>query len=68
MVVEARISEYIRNHGIRQSFICEKADIDQDAFSKILNGKRDMKLDDFERMCKVLKKSPNDFVKPEEIE
>lgn len=68
MVVEARLSAYIRDHGIRQSFICERANIDSDLLSRILIGKRDMRLDEFERVCKALKKSPNDFVHCDEIE
>jgi len=68
MKVEARLGAYIRENGICQSFVYRQADIDKDAFSRCLNGKQEMKLDEFERVCKALKKSPNDFIKPDLIE
>lgn len=67
MNVEARLGAYLRDNGIRQSFICERAKIDSDQLSRCLKGKQDMKLDTFERVCKVLRKDPNEFIKPDEV-
>ena len=65
MVVEQRLNEYIQDRGIRQAFICDRAGIDETLFSRSLAGKRDMKLDEFERVCRALKTDPNEFVKPD---
>ena len=68
MVVESRLNAYIRDNGIRQSFICERANVDADMLSRCLNGKQEMRLDIFEKICHALRKDPNDFIKPDEVE
>ena len=62
MTVQSRISEYIREMGIKQGTICEKTGIRTDAMSAMLNGKRKMTADEFELICKAIQKQPNDFM------
>lgn len=62
MNVQSRISEYIRYAGIKQATICEKTGIRTDAMSAMLNGKRKMTADEFEKICRAIDKSPNDFM------
>ena len=62
MNVQSRISEYIKQMGIKQVTICEKTGIPKDALSAILNNKRKMSADEFEKICIAIEKSPNDFM------
>mgnify|MGYP003290841971 CR=1 FL=1 len=62
MEVQERVAEFIRNTGIKQSFICERTGIRADAMSGMLTGKRRMLADEFEKICIALEKSPNDFM------
>lgn len=68
MNVQSRISEYIRNAGIKQTVICEKTGIRPDAMSAMLNSKRKMTADEFEKICRAIDKSPNDFMSLEQEE
>lgn len=62
MNVQERVSDYILNNGIKQSFIVEKTGLNKDIMSAILNKKRRMTADEFEMICKALNKTPNDFM------
>lgn len=62
MNVQDRVSEYVQNNGIRQSFIVQKTGLSKYIISAILNKKRKMSADEFELVCKALNKSPNDFM------
>ena len=62
MDVQSRISEYIKHMGIKQVIISEKTGISKDALSAILNNKRKMSADEFEKVCIAIEKSPNDFM------
>jgi transcriptional regulator with XRE-family HTH domain len=59
-----RIKAYIKNHGINQSFICQKTGIDKSSLSAKLNGKSRITADDLELICGTLECSPNEFVIP----
>lgn len=62
MKVQSRISAYLKKMGISQRSVCEKTGIREDAMSAMLNGKRKMTADEFEKICLALEKSPNDFI------
>ena len=62
MVVQSRLSEYIRNMGIKQTAICNKTGINKDALCAILAGRRKMSADEFEKICMAIQKQPNDFM------
>lgn len=62
MNVQNRISEYIRNAGIKQSVICKKTGIRTDTMSAIMTSRRKMTADEFEKICIALDKEPNDFM------
>lgn len=66
MDVQSRISEYIKQMGIKQVTICEKTGIPKDALSATLNNKRKMSADEFEKICIAIEKSPNDFMLTEQ--
>lgn len=62
MEVQSRISAYLEKMGISQRSVCKKTGIREDSMSKMLNGKRKMTADEFEKICLALEKSPNDFI------
>ena len=62
MNVQGRVSDYVLNNGIKQSFIVEKTGLSKDIISAILNKRRKMTADEFEVICKALNKTPNDFM------
>lgn len=62
MEVQSRISAYIEKIGISQASICKKTDIPPYAMSAMMNGKRKMTADEFEKICRAIDKTPNDFI------
>lgn len=68
MVVEARISDYLRTERkeLKEYVVAEIIGITQSRFSAIMNGKASMKLDEFMRLCKFLNEEPNKFIRYEE--
>lgn len=65
MVVEARISNYLRTERkeLKECKLAEKIGIKQARFSSIMNGKSPMKLDEFMRLCILLDVDPDTFIK-----
>ena len=68
MVVEARIADYLRSDRkeLKECKIAEKIGITQARFSAIMNGKAQMKLDEFMRLCILLNADPDIFIKHKE--
>lgn len=62
MIVQEKISNYIKDMGFRQSVLCEKTGIAKDAMAGILNGKRKLTVDEFEKLCIAINKNPNSFM------
>lgn len=62
MKVQERVAEYVRDHGIRSSFIAEKTGMSKVIVSRIFGLKREMSADEFELFCNALNKQPNDFI------
>lgn len=62
MVVQARLAEYVENNGIMKTFIAQKTGMTNCKISEILNGKRELKADDLEKICNAIKADPNKFI------
>ena len=62
MTIQMKIADYIKNMGIRQSVLCEKTGIERAAMNGILNGKRKLSVDEFEKLCIAIEKNPNSFM------
>ena len=62
MVVQSRVAQYVKEAGIKQSFISEKTGLSENVISLIFNGKRKMSADEFAKICKAISKAPNDFM------
>ena len=66
LIVQARLADYLRNdrRELKEFVVAEKAGISQSRFSKILNGRSEMRADELIAICKALEVSPDMFVKP----
>ena len=62
MEINERIALHIRNTGIKQKIIAEKAGYSEKQLSAMLRGNRKLWADDYERLCIALGKEPNDFM------
>lgn len=62
MEVQERIASYIADNGIKQAFIVEKTGYSKDIVSAILNSRRKMSADEYEKFCIALNREPNDFM------
>lgn len=63
MKVYERLNKYIKDNGIKQSFIAEKADIPENTLSMILNGKTKLDADKLEDILLALNIAPNLILK-----
>lgn len=62
MVVQSKVAQYLKEQGIKQSWLAQKTGLTDNMISGILNGKRKMTADEFVRICKAIGKNPNDFM------
>lgn len=64
-MVYQRIREYLKDHGIRQVFVADKAGIDRSVFNLMLHGKRTIKADTLVDICNALNISDMDIFRDE---
>lgn len=62
MVIE-KLRNYICENGLRFNFIAEKSGIQEKKFYRLLSGKQQMTLDEYEQICKGLSIDPSYFFK-----
>ena len=62
MTVQRRVAAYLIGNGITQAFVADKSGITRKRMSDILTMKSKMKADEYEKICKALGKTPNDFM------
>lgn len=65
MIVQSRIADYIRENGLKKSYIAEQAGIKQDRFSLIINNHSRLRADELEKICVALKVNPCIFIVPD---
>lgn len=58
---QKNVVQYIREHGIKQSFLCEASGIQASRLSKIMNFVAEMSNDEYLIICELLGKDPNFF-------
>ncbi|QRN86001.1 helix-turn-helix transcriptional regulator [Clostridia bacterium] len=61
-MVFKRISKYLKDQGIKQKAVAEKAGFSEQQFSAMMNGNRKILAEDIADICKALGKEPNDFI------
>lgn len=54
MSVGKVIKNYLKSNGISQTFVCSKINISNTIFNNMLNGKRKINIDEYERICEAL--------------
>ena len=62
VLVYEKVRQYLKDHGIRQSFVAEKCNISLSTFNAMLNGKRRMYAEDLRKICYALNVSPEVFI------
>lgn len=60
-MVAENIGEYLKENGIKQTWLSEQIGVPNTTFNGILNGRTELKADMFIRICKVLNVSPETF-------
>ena len=68
MKVYEKISKYIENHGIKQTYISDKTGIPNNKLSAILNGKRKFEVEEFILILGALNIDANTIVNSNEEE
>ena len=53
-MVRERVVSFIRENGIKQSFICEKTGMKPQAVSAIMNLKRNIEVDEYCSICSAI--------------
>ena len=57
-MVNDRVCKAISDSGLKQKFVADKIGMSEPAFSALLAGKRKIDVDEFFRICTVLKMRP----------
>lgn len=61
-MVRERIIEYLRDNGIKQEYVAEKANLSSVAMSNLANGKRGLDVEEYVRICQALGVSTDLFM------
>ncbi len=67
MSVERKIQQYLKDHGIKQKFVCEKCGWTKQKMSSIVNGKKKLAADELAAICEAIN-VPYDYFYRENIE
>ena len=62
ITVAEKLKMYIKDSGLKQTYIAEKSGIDAKTLNAILNGYIRLTVDRLEAICKVLNVSPKKFL------
>lgn len=68
VTVGERIKSYLLAEGLKQNKIAEKTGIGTDKLNLSLNGKRNLPLDEYARICSVLGVPADTFLKEKDTE
>ena len=66
MSVASAIREYLKSHGIKQSFVAEKCGWSRQKLNCIINGKSRMTVEDYQVLCKSIGVSYEVFLDAEQ--
>lgn len=61
MSTNERIKVYMEERGISHAFVADKAGIHKSKFSRMMNGKQSITVEDYEAICEGLRVSPTHF-------
>lgn len=66
--VGKRIQQFIKDNGIKQTFLADKVGFTDAKLSAIVNGQRGIDCIDYARLCKALNVSYDTFLEGVELE
>lgn len=64
-MLEAALLKYIRDHGIKMSWLARKANINYYPLNQSLNGKRELRASELLSICRALDISIDEFDEPD---
>jgi len=59
-----KISEYLKEHGIKQNYLARKISMNPNTLSSRLKGETKFSADEISLVCGVLGIQPNDIIEP----
>ena len=62
MIIEKRIANHLAKEGRTQRWLAEMIGFTDAKMSDALNGRREITVDEMERICKALKTNPTKFI------
>lgn len=60
-MIRERVVSFVRENGIKQIYLSEKTGLSTSAISSIMNGKREIEVDEYCKICKALNVSLDYF-------
>lgn len=66
MTVSEKIKKIIKDEGLKQYAVADRAGIDRKQFNALLNKKKTFVVDYLPRICKALNKTPSEILDYEE--
>lgn len=61
-MVRENIVKYLKNNGIKQSFIADHIGISRAAMSSLAKGERDLDIEEYVKICDLLKVNYDFFI------
>ena len=61
-MVRERIADYLKEKGIKQEYVANKANISSSAMSNLVSGKRNLDVEEYIRICSALNVSCDFFM------
>ena len=62
MTVSEKIKKIIKNDGLKQYAVADRAGIDRKQFNALLNGKKTFVVDYLPQICKALNRTPDEIL------
>ncbi len=62
MTVSEKIKKIIKNEGLKQYVVADKAGMDRKQFNALLNGKKTFMVDYLPQICKALNRTPDEII------
>lgn len=60
-MIREKVVSYVRENGIKQVYLSEKTGLSTSAISSIMNGKREIEVDEYCKICSALNVSLDYF-------
>lgn len=61
-MVKENIVKYLKNNGIKQSFVADSIGLSRAAMSSLVKGERDLDVEEYVKICDLLKVNYDFFI------